>query len=423
MKYPRILFWCVGILMSFAMSTRTTAKDFVHSFGQNAHSLTMRATLTTDSVVGHVDSLTVDPDTTKHVLLAGDSSIKKAPRHITTYAELPNYPILKISGFSDIDFSASDAKGSKSGFSEGQFDLQFASELSHKVDFLGELSLTARADAGEVAQLGMAAMPGFNAEVERAIVRYNLADYFKLSAGRYHTQLNYWNTAFHHGMWLQTTIGRPEMIKFGGEFLPVHFVGGLAEGTLGLGPIYAGYYAGLGNSRGNLISRAGDAGSNSNERALLGSVYIRPYAFRDFELGGAGFLDGVILHDGRRYDERIIAGHAVWTKEDPEVITEYANVRHKTINGDSTFNSNAYYVQLAYRLPWFSSQLKPYYRYEVMQIDRLDNVFANVPDYVGYIIGIRYDFSELAAIKAEYRNQHYAGVAVNVAYAQISYTF
>jgi hypothetical protein len=79
--------------MSFAMSTRTTAKDFVHSFGQNAHSLTMRATLTTDSVVGHVDSLTVDPDTTKHVLLAGDSSIKKAPRHITTYAELPNYRI------------------------------------------------------------------------------------------------------------------------------------------------------------------------------------------------------------------------------------------------------------------------------------------------------------------------------------------
>ena len=29
--------------------------------------------------------------------------------------------------------------------------------------------------------------------------------------------------------WLQTTIDRPEMIRFGGRFQPVHFVGMLAE--------------------------------------------------------------------------------------------------------------------------------------------------------------------------------------------------
>ena len=66
---------------------------------------------------------------------------------------------------------------------------------------------------------------GFNAEVERLIIRYDLNDYFKVSFGRYHTPVNYWNTAFHHGQWLQTTISRPEMTQFGGQFYPCAFRG------------------------------------------------------------------------------------------------------------------------------------------------------------------------------------------------------
>lgn len=50
---------------------------------------------------------------------------------------------------------------------------------------------------------------GFNPEVERVIIRYDLNDYFRVSFGRYHTLINYWNTAFHHGEWLQTSISRP----------------------------------------------------------------------------------------------------------------------------------------------------------------------------------------------------------------------
>jgi len=38
------------------------------------------------------------------------------------------------------------------------------------------------------------------------LIRYDYNDFFKLSFGRYHTPINYWNTAFHHGLWLQTTI-------------------------------------------------------------------------------------------------------------------------------------------------------------------------------------------------------------------------
>ena len=134
-------------------------------------------------------------------------------------------PNLKIAGFSDFNFSGSDQPGTKSGFTEGQFILHLNSNLSPKVSFMGEVSLTARTDAGT----GTPAVTGFNAEVERSIIRFEHNDYFKASFGRYHTPINYWNTAFHHGQWLQTTVSRPEMTQFGGRFIPVHFIGALAR--------------------------------------------------------------------------------------------------------------------------------------------------------------------------------------------------
>jgi hypothetical protein len=55
----------------------------------------------------------------------------------------------------------------------------------------------------------------FVVDVERLIIRYDFADFFKVSAGRYHTPHSFWNTEYHHGLWLQTTTARPEMIRFG----------------------------------------------------------------------------------------------------------------------------------------------------------------------------------------------------------------
>lgn len=119
----------------------------------------------------------------------------------------PIYPSLKMSGFSDFNFSGTDLRAPaagfsqqtllrpQSGFEEGQFILHFSSALSARVNFFGELSFTARPDAGQ----GSPAATGFNPEVERAIIRFDQSDYLKLSFGRYHTPINYWNTAFHHG--------------------------------------------------------------------------------------------------------------------------------------------------------------------------------------------------------------------------------
>ena len=133
------------------------------------------------------------------------------PANTTEIREMQvHYPSLQIRGFGDIDFSATDQKGSVSGFDLGQFVLHLASPLSEKVSYFGEVSFTAQPS-------------GYDLQVERTIIRYDYNDYFKMSFGKYHTPIGYWNTAFHHGAWLQTTISRPEMVKIGGTFTPIQW--------------------------------------------------------------------------------------------------------------------------------------------------------------------------------------------------------
>ena len=351
-------------------------------------------------------------------------------------AAQPAYPSLKISGFGDVDFSASDlhapAAGfgaqtllqTHSGFQEGQFVLHLSSALSPKVSVFGELSFTARADAGTSVN-GSPAAPGFNPEVERIIVRYDLNDRFKLSFGRYHTPINYWNVAFHHGQWLQTTISRPEMTQFGGNFIPVHFVGSLVEGVVPAGGLNLNYNFGLGNGRGAVLSRAGDIGDINNSRAWLVNAFIKPDQPYGLRIGGAVYRDRLNPAAGPVAREWIESANLVWDKETPELIAEFANVRHEPVFGGTTANSQAFYVQTAYRLPWAEKAWKPYYRFEYLHVPRGDAIFRNVlTTFNASTAGIRYDITTFAAFKLEYR--HYERRAlpnINGIFAQTSFTF
>ena len=333
--------------------------------------------------------------------------------------EQRQYPSLKISGFGDVNFSKTEHPEGPTGFTLGQLALHMASELSPRVTFFGEVSFTARPDAGT----GSPPVTGFNTEVERMILRFDQSDRLKLSFGRYHTPINYWNTAFHHGQWLQTTIARPEMIQFGGRFLPVHFVGALVEGMVPAGGWNLNYKAGLGNGRASAISRGGDAGDVNGHRAWLANAFSKPDRFFGLEFGGSVYGDQVTIAAGD-FDEQIVSAFAVWQKEDPELIAEVASVRHEAAGGAETW-SHAYYVQGAYRLPQLNRVLKPYVRFEHVGVDPLDLVFQSVPNLDGTTLGLRYDASALTALKAEYRTwtRGAASVRNHGGFFQVCFTF
>jgi hypothetical protein len=330
------------------------------------------------------------------------------------------YPSLHIIGFTDLSFWANDepAPAVGSGFTEGQFVLHLTSALSSRIAFVGELTVSARRDAVVDPRA-----PGFNVEVERSILKYTHSDRVKLSVGRYHTPVSYWNVAFHHGQWLQTTAGRPDIVRFGGQFVPIHFLGVLAEGSLPGRGVNLGYSAGLGNGRSTVLSRPGDAVDVNESRAFVVSAFLRPDWLYGLQVGGTWYADLITLAR-TRHRERIWSAHLVWTKETPELIAEYIRVRHRSVATGSLADHEGYYAQVAYRLSALRSRVKPYYRFENLAIDEADPVFIELLDQTSHIAGVRVDAAELVALKIEYRRRETgARSPVNEAAAQVSFTF
>lgn len=317
---------------------------------------------------------------------------------------------VEVIGFADFNFFVTQRPGVATGFRSGQLAGHVGAELTSRLGVFAEVTASPTAT-------------GFNLEIERTILRYDFSDRLKLSAGRYHTPISYWNTAFHHGQWLQTTTARPEMIRFGGTFLPVHFVGILAEGAVGAG---VRYQAGLGNGRHTNLARGGDAGDVNKQRAWLAGLTLTPGALRWLQVGGAFYSDRAQVAAGS-VDERALAAHVVWTREHPEVIAEYARVRHE-LRGGPAATSEAGYVQLAYRLPGAADALKPYARWERVDVPTADPLLGAVTptlNYRGIIAGLRYDFAPVAALKAEYRREQVGTPArwFDTIVLQASFTF
>jgi hypothetical protein len=107
------------------------------------------------------------------------------------------------SGFGDMAWKKTDAPGDNT-FILGQFTLYPTATLSDRLSVLAEIVFKGGSDNRILVDL------------ERALLRYSFADSLALSAGRYHTAIGYYNAAYHHSSWLQTTIERPLIFAFGG---------------------------------------------------------------------------------------------------------------------------------------------------------------------------------------------------------------
>jgi hypothetical protein len=291
--------------------------------------------------------------------------------------------------FADVLYKSAE-EGMTEGFFIGQTVAHANATLSENLVFFGEVSVTARSS-------------GFTLAVERLILRYEFNDPLKVSAGRYHTPISFWNTEFHHGLWLQGSVSRPEAVKFGGSYLPVHFVGAMLEGNLTDVPLH--YSAGFGNGRTEDLVGAGSAGDPLGSTAFVLAASLRPRGLFGFRVGGGAYFDRISEAGVEVADERILSGHLVWDRNNVEAIAEVFHVSHRELGVDEATGSPSWYVHVGYRLPT-SVRLTPYARYEEISIDEQDVVFEDVlADYEAAIVGIRYDFESYAALKAEYRGE------------------
>jgi len=310
-------------------------------------------------------------------------------------AEDNSQPEFQIIGFGDMSYVSSDA-ARPDGFAIGQGVAHLIGSLGDSLSFFSEVSATAKDS-------------NYAFEVERFILKYDFSDALKLSAGRYHTPIGYWNSSFHHGAWLQSTVSRPEMVKFGSKIVPIHFVGVLLEGSVPSSRLGFEYKAGFGNGRHDNIARAGDAGDTNQNKAWVLQFNSRPHDLYGLNLGLGFYSDEVALVDSPSVKENIASAYVAWSKETPEVIVEYQHSSHELVNDSSVSGDvDAWYAQLAYRLPLDDNKWKPYARLEQTRVDESDPLLgAEGLDYDGAILGVRWDFHHYAALKAEYRNEEF----------------
>jgi hypothetical protein len=297
---------------------------------------------------------------------------------------------IQFLGFGNIDYVSSDSD-SPGGFTIGQVVGHVSAAVADRLNVFGEISATAHDS-------------NYTVEVERVIARYDFNNDFSLSAGRYHTPIGYWNTAYHHGAWLQTSVGRPEVVRFGSPLVPIHFVGLLFEGDIPASDHNVSYSFGVGNGRHSNIGRAGDAGDINSNRAWTATLKWKPSSINGIDTGISVYSDLVDPAAGVEVEEKLYSLHFALERETPEVIVEFIHADHDATAGPASGGMDAYYAQLAYRLKG-RSEIKPYVRFENTDIDDSDPLLSPAnPNYKAAIAGVRYDFATSAALKLEYRS-------------------
>lgn len=329
---------------------------------------------------------------------------------------LNTYPNIKAMGFADLNyFNREDQSDDVAGQAVGHI----IAELTTKIAVFSEISAKARPANSDV-------------DVERLFIRYDFTDVFQLSGGKYHSPIGYWNSAYHHGAWLQTTVARPHAYRFGSSMVPIHFEGLLAEGRFVQQGSGVGYQLGFGTGKHNNVSETHEDGHSKHDvdgkDGVTARVYLRPVDIWGLDIGLSYYQDTVERSSSEGdIDERMVNVYLAWERESPEFIWEYMYFNHEKASGSHDEASGySTYFQFAHRI---GSQWKPYLRAEITETERNDPLFPHTnEDYKGVTAGLRWDFNYWGALKLEVRNEKFgdrdyeSAVFVQVALAWVGST-
>jgi hypothetical protein len=308
--------------------------------------------------------------------------------------------LLNIRGFGDFGLYGGNQKGQTTSFSLGELNLFVTSNISDRFKFLSEIVF--EANAGE-SPSSLEPVNAFKAEPERVLLEYSLNDYFNLSAGRFHTAIGYYNTAYHHSTWLQTTTGRPLLFEFedDGGILPVHTVGVSASGEIPSGSLGLHYVAEAGNgraSRSPLSEPVQNEVDDDNRKAVNLALFARPDAVPGLQVGFSAYRDVLYPAISPKIGETIVDGYAVLVRSDFEWLNEGVVIRHALQGAPHVFDTPGFYSQISQRF----GSYRPYFRYEYVNAPSNEPVFPDFGLRSGPSVGVRYDANESVALKLQY---------------------
>jgi len=332
--------------------------------------------------------------------------------------------LLRIRGFGDTTLHGDTQKGDNTAFTLGQLDLFVTSDVSEKFKFLSEIVFEGGPD--NIYGITRGENNTFSVDVERYLIQYSHNDYFNIEAGRWHTAIGYYNTAYHHSTWFQTTTDRPFLFDFEdrGGILPIHTVGVSASGLIPSGGFGLHYVAEVGNGRASRSPLNEEPVQNvvddQNHKAFNLALFARPEAIRGLQVGFSAYRDMLAPVNSAKIGETILAAHAVFIRPQFEWLNEALVVRHSVVGTSQVFNTPGFYSQVSKQF----GSYRPYFRYQYVNASNAEPIFPDVHLRHGPSVGLRYDASESVALKLQYDYTALRGQAAISALAlQVGFTF
>src|SRR5882724_2614206 len=305
-------------------------------------------------------------------------------------------------GFGEVNYKVLDQRvpelgtfgfvpGSAGNFYTGDFDLLLTSRMSDKASTLAEVVI------------GEGDAQSFDVDLERVLFKYDYNDHLKFSAGRYHTGVGYYNTAFHSGKWLQTTADRPLIMEFAndGGLLPTQAIGLSVTGTIPSGKLGLNYIAEYGSSDTIRPNMDGvDETDENNGNHINVGFFLRPDAVPGLQIGGSVYHDRISDFEkgpSVRLGQTIVNAHVVYVARGIEFLNEGFLVRNAYEQGGPTYNMPAFYTQFSKRL----GHTRPFFRYQYVNTNINSSYNDDVLLRHGPSFGARYDFTAAIGFKAQ----------------------
>jgi hypothetical protein len=254
-------------------------------------------------------------------------------------------------------------------------------------------------------------------DVERLEATWEPRRWFRISGGRFHTPMGWWNTSHHHSHWMSTTVENPLLMRYEDRTgpLPLHTVGLVIQGAVPIaGQAGIEYATAIGNGRGPQSDPPQNFTDVDERKSVLAGAHL---VWGPFRTGVTGYVDGVHIPTGELMREQIAMADITWIDGTLELVAEGAVLRHD-VAGAVSWNRGGY-LQAAWQV---TEMFKPYARVERF-IRAAGEVYLTTPTTSEALGGVRVDFIANAAIKMEVAWTRTEGIDVAAARAQLSWMF
>jgi hypothetical protein len=207
-----------------------------------------------------------------------------------------------------------------------------------------------------------------------------------------------------------------------GGILPVHNVGVTTTGLVpGTGSTGLHWIAEVGNGRNssNEGQPVQNFQSDRNAKSTNIAAYIKP-TWADGLQTGANWYHNRLYPDGvTRVNQDITGVYAVYMTPDWEFMNEAVLLQNKIDATGQGFDSRLMYTQLSRKF----GSVRPYIRFQHVRSPAGDPVNSFIGKYEGPSVGVRYNISAYAALKAQFNRLYQGGPATNGLDIQAAFTF